>query len=74
MGLFELVIEFTLGSLAEATSSGSHKKYLILGILRTILGFLLSMISYILIFTDEMLQLLILSVPLFSTALISFLL
>lgn len=65
MGLFELVFEFALGSLVEVTESGSRNKYLILGILRAIIGFLLLMISCILIITNERLISLILSVPLF---------
>lgn len=65
MGLFELFFEFTIGSLVEVTESGSRKKYLILGILRTLLGFLLSMISSILFFTDERHITLLLSIPLF---------
>ena len=63
--MLELIAELSLALVTDITEHGSRKKYIVIGILRTILGSVFGLISILLVFISNRVGMLFLSIPLF---------
>lgn len=63
--MLDLITELSLPLVTDITEYGSRKKYIVIGIIRTILGITFGLISIILVFVSNRIAMLFLSIPLF---------
>lgn len=63
--MLELSAELSLPLVTDITEYGSRKKYIVIGIIRTILGIVFGLISILLVFISNRVGMLFLSIPLF---------